>query len=263
MIGWNTKATGFGNTRIWRKNSRAPKKNWYLGGKSWRRRGIRRSRKEKESRNVLSRKWGVLDKLYRIPELKREMKRLNGLLDWVERERQEMVGDGASAGRESGPRRSTRASSKPATEASRVDHPAKKRARPRKPSTAKSILDPVDPAKVTKTSNKKRSVRQKTMVPRDISHAAGKTNVDSSAAEPRCDAAVLVRDGIRPRLRPVHTSRVSKPAPKRPIGRQKDMTRSSPTKGTSKNVTGRSMNASVQRRTRESKRLQSRHPGSR
>lgn len=216
---------------------------------------------EEESRKVLSRKWGVLSKLYKIPELKGEMKRLKALLDWVERERQEMVGDGASAKRESGPRRSTRASSRAiqspyTTEASRVDHPVKKRARPRKPSTAKSILDPVDPAKVAKSSKKKQSTRQRTMVARDVSQAAEKTNVDSSAAGPRCDAAVPIEDGIRARLRPVHASRVSKPAPKRPIGRQKETTRPSSTKGTSKNVSGRSINASIQRSTRGSKRLQ-------
>lgn len=210
---------------------------------------------EEESRKVLSRKWGVLAKLYKIPELKEEMKRLNVILNWVERERQEMVGDGVSAGRESGPRRSTRASSKAATEASRVHHPAKKRTRLQKPSTAKSILDPVDPAKVNKISNKKRSARQRTTVPRDVSQAAEKTNVDSSAAEPRYDAAVPVEDGLCARLRSVHASRVSKPAPKRPIGRQKDMTRPSPTRGTSKNATGRSINPSVQRSTHESKRL--------
>ena len=217
---------------------------------------------EEETKKVLGRKWGVLAELYNIPDLKGEMKRFNAVLDWVERERQKMIGDGASAGRESGPRRSTRASSKAATEASRVHHPAKKSARSQKPSAAKSILDPVDPAKVTKTFNKKRNVRRRTMVPRSVSQAAEKTNLDSNTTEPKSNVAVLVEDGIHAHLRPIRASRVSKSTPKRPIGRQNDTTRPSPTRGPSKNVTGRSRNTLVQRSTRGSKRLQSRRPGS-
>lgn len=237
---------------------------------------------EKESTKVLDLKTGVIDDLHSITKLKGKMKRHNILLYWVERQRRELIDDGASTGQETGPRRSTRVGSRalprsPGTEASGVDHAAKKRARPQKPSTAKSFLDPVDPAKVTKTPKQKRKGLRRTSVPRGNSRAAEKTNVDSKNAEPKSDAATRVKDGMRARLRPVHSSRVSKPAPKRPIGRQKDTTRLSPTRDknrrtgkapllmsiSSKEVVDQSANTSMQRSTRGSKRSQNLRLGSR
>ena len=221
----------------------------------------------------------VIDNLHSIPCVKGEMKQLSLLLDWIEQQRRELVGDCASAGREGGPGRSTRVSSRAlrsplATEASGVDHPAKRRARPQKPSTARSILRPVNPARVSKASNKRQSPRRRTIVPRGaLQAAAGKTIIDSSPAEP-----VPVKDGIRARLRPLHSSRVSKPAPKSPIGQQKGDTKLSPTRDThrrtgkdhpgtpstlSRKVVGRSMDTSLRRSARVSKRSDGCRPSSR
>ena len=185
---------------------------------------------EKESRRVLSLKWGVLSHLYTIPKLKGEMKRLNVLLNWIEQQRQELIGDDANAIQESGPRRSKRVSAKDhtsscVTKASDVDHTSKARVRSQKPSTTKSILDPVDPGKVTKALKQKRKGRRRTSVSRDISRATEKTKVESKTAEPKSDAAVPVKEGIHARLRSVHSSRVSKPASKKSLGRQKDSSR--------------------------------------
>ena len=122
---------------------------------------------EKESRRVLDLKWGVLDNLYSIPRLKGKMKRHNILLNWVEQQRRGLIGDNANAERESGPRRSKRVSprahpSPRVIKASIIDHAAKKRARPQERSRAKSILDPVDPGKVTKASRQKKKCRRRT-----------------------------------------------------------------------------------------------------
>lgn len=185
---------------------------------------------EKESTKVLDLKTDVISTLYSITSLKGKIKRHKVLLDWIERQRRELIGDSASTGQKISPRRSMRVGSRnlpssPGTEASSVDHAAKKRARPQKPSTAKSIFDPVHSAKVTKTPKQKREGRRRRSVPRDTSRAAEKTNADFNTAKLKSDAAVSVKDRMHVRLRPGHSSRVSKSASKRPIGRQKDTTR--------------------------------------
>ena len=229
---------------------------------------------EKESTKVLGLKRLVIDNLCSIPCLKGKMKHLNLLLDWIEQQRRELAGDSASTGKRSGPRRSMRVSSRAhpsPTEASSVDHPGKKRARLQKPSTATSILDPVDPAKVTKTPKRKGKGRRRTNVPRDTSRVAEKTNVDSSLAEPANEVAVPVKDGIRARLGPVHSSRVSKPAPKKSVVQGKGNSKLSPAKDTdrrtgkdrpgtsstsSKKAVGRSIDSSSRRSTRVSQRFE-------
>lgn len=142
---------------------------------------------EQELVKVLDLKRRVLDDLHSIRIVKGKMKRHNVLLDWVERQRLELAADSASTGQRSGPRRSIRLSSgaylRPCTtEASNVDHPAKRGARPQKLSTAKSILSPVYPAKVTKTTKHKGKGRQRPNVTHDTLPAAEKMNVDSSLA---------------------------------------------------------------------------------
>ncbi len=166
---------------------------------------------EKESTKVLDLKTLRLDNLYSIVSLKRRLRQHNVLLDWVEQQRQELVSDNASAAQRSAPRRSTRISARVprATEASSVNYPMNKRVYPPKPSTAKSILGPIDPAKVNKTCNKRRSPYRRA----EISH--------SSTAEPEKEAAVPIKDGMCAHLRPIHSSRVSKPASTRLMGQQK------------------------------------------
>ena len=218
--------------------------------------------------------------------MKVKIERHDVLLNWVERQRRELIGDSARTGQRSGPRRSTRASSGAhltprATEASCVTHPAKKRALPQKPSMVTSILDPVDPAKVAKvakTPKQKGKGRRKTNVPRDTSRAAEKTNINSSVAKSASEAAVPVKDGIRARLGPVHSSRVSKPAPKKSIVQRKDDMKLSPANDTywrtgkdrpgtsstsSKKVVGRSIDFSSRRSARVSQRFEGCRPGAR
>ncbi|MDI1488802.1 MAG: hypothetical protein OHK93_008078 [Ramalina farinacea] len=229
---------------------------------------------EKESTRTMDLKRRVIDNLHSIPCIKGEMKQLSLLLGWIEQQRRELVGDYASAGGEGGPSQSTRISSRAlrsplATEASSVDHPAKRRARPQKSSTARSILRPVNPARVSKASNKRQSLRRRRTVPRGVLQAAvGKTIIDSSPAERRSEAALPVKDRTRACLRPPHSSRVSKPAPRRPIGQRKGDTKLSPTRDThrrtgkdhpgtpltpSRKVVGRSMDLSLRRSARVSK----------
>ena len=186
---------------------------------------------EKESTRVLDLKENVINALGSITSLKDGMKRLKILLDWIEQQRRELVGDSVNAGRKSGPRRSTRVNSRArpsslATKASKVDHPAQKRAR-RQKTTTKSISDPVDPSKVFKTPRQSQKARRRTSVPHNILPAVERTNADFNNAEPKSDTAVPIKDGMDARLRHVHSSRISKLASNRPNGRQKDTTRPS------------------------------------
>lgn len=231
---------------------------------------------EKESTKVLDLKTTVISDLGAITRMNKRMKQHNILLGWVEQQRRKLIGDRANAERESGSRRSRRVSS--------GAHPnlrAEKCTRPQKPSMAKSILDRVDPAKVTKTPKQKRKGRRGTSVLCHTSQAAEKTaekpNVDINTAEPTSVAAVPVKNGMRARLQPLPSSRVSKPTPKRPIGRHKDTTRLSRTEDRHqlareeplhmstlcKEVIDQSMNTSMQRSTRGSKRSQNLRLGSR
>ena len=171
-------------------------------------------------------KWQVLDSLHSVRIVKMKMERHNILLDWVERQRQELVGDSARTGQRSGLRRSTRLSSGAhlspgAIKASSVAHPAKRCTRSQKPLTGTSILHPVNPAKVTKTRKQKGRARQRVDVPRNTSPAAEKTGVDSSFTKPANKAAVPVKDGLHAHLNRVRSSRVSKPAPKKSIAPRK------------------------------------------
>lgn len=229
---------------------------------------------DKESTKVLDLKRRVLEYLRSVQSVKGQMKRHNVLLDWIERQRRELAGDSASAGRGSGPRRSTRVSSGAhrsprATEASSVDHPAKKRARPQKPSMAKSILSPVDPAKVSKASSRRRSPHQKVGASSDTSQMAGKMTIACGTPESRIEQAFSVRNATPAPLRPIHSSRVSKPGGKWQSGQRKDGTKALSTGrcGEDKSRTslrpstgGKSARPSVNMPPRRSKRM-SKQPG--
>lgn len=224
---------------------------------------------EKESTKVLDLKRRVLSDLHSIPSVKGEMKRLSVLLDWIERQRRELAGDSASTGGGSGPRRSTGVSSgvhrsPRATEASSVDHPAKKRARPQKSSMAKSILSPVDPAKISKASSRRRSHHQKMGASSNTSRMTGKITMDCSTPESRIEQTSYVRNATPAPLRPIHLSRVSKPGGKWRSGQRNDGTTASTTGicGEDKSRTslrplpgGRAARPSVDRPLRRSKRM--------
>ena len=97
----------------------------------------------------------------------------------------------------------------PATEPSRHDKPPKASSRKRKQSTARSILSPVDPAKVSKAPSKRRGPHQKMSVPYDTSQEAEKTTPNSSTPESRSKQAFKVKDPMPASLRPIHSLRVS------------------------------------------------------
>ena len=126
----------------------------------------------------------------RLDHTKGKIKRHNILLEWIERQRREIAGGRADTGKEGGQGRSKRASSRalrnrPATEASKPNKPPKTSGRKRKQSTARSILSPVDPAKVSKAPSKRRGPHQKISVPYDTSQEAEKTTPNSSTPESR------------------------------------------------------------------------------
>ncbi|KAI9889401.1 MAG: hypothetical protein M1814_005337 [Vezdaea aestivalis] len=183
---------------------------------------------EKESTRVMDLKSGVISALGSITSLKEKMKSLKVLLDWIEEQRRELVDDDTDAGQKSGPRRPTRVNSRAhpsprATRASKINHHGQKRAFQQN-TTTKSILDPVNPAKISKTPRQSRKGRREASVRHDISLEAEKTTVNSNIAEPKSDTAISVKDGICARLRPVHSSRISKPTSKGSIGRRRDTT---------------------------------------
>ena len=220
-------------------------------------------------------------KLDSISCTKAKLKRHNILLEWIERQRREIAGSRADTEKEGCQGRSKRASSRalrnrPATEASKPNKPPKASGRKRKQSTERSILSPVDPAKVSKAS-KRRGPHQKMSVPCDTSQEAEKTTPNSSTPESRSKQAFKVKDSMPTSLRPIHSSRVSKPGRKRPTRLRRDGTKLSPTTGThqltrrdnlgtsSTPSTGRkamqqSANASLRRSTRISMPPERLHP---
>ncbi|KAL8650292.1 MAG: hypothetical protein Q9210_003911 [Variospora velana] len=224
---------------------------------------------EKESTKVLDLKRRVLDDLRSVRSVKGRMKRCNVKLDWTERQRRELAGDSASTGGASGPRRSIRVSSgahrSPRTrETSSIDYPAKKRARPQKSLMAKSILSPVDPARVSKASSRRRSLHQKIGASSNTSRMAGKITIDCGTPESRIEQASYVRNATPASLRPIHSSRVSKPGGKSRSGQRNDGTKASTTGicGEVKSSTslrpstgGRSARPSVDMPLRRSKRM--------
>lgn len=212
-----------------------------------------------------------------ISDTKRKMKRHNVLLEWIEQQRREIASGRADTKEESSQGRSKRASSRafrnrPATEASRTNKPPKASGRKRKQSTTRSILSPVDPAKVSKAPSKRRSPRQQMSVPCDTSQTAEKTTTDSSNPESRSKQAMPAS------LRPIHSSRVSKPRGKRPTRQRRDGTKlpittgahrlkreynsgPSSTPSTGRKAMQQSADASLRRSTRTSKPPERFHPG--
>ena len=228
-------------------------------------------------------KGKVISALSYIPLIRGKIKRHNVLLEWIEQQRRKIAGGRADIEKEGGQDRSKRASSRvlrnhPATEPSRPNKPPKANGREEKQSTARSIHSPVDPAKVSKAPNKRRSPRRKMSVPCDASQAVEKTTTDSSAPEPRSKQAFKVKDAMPASLRPIHSSRVSKPGAKRPTRLCRGGTKLTPTTGvrrrtredklgtlptpsTDRKAMQQSANASLRRSTRTTKPPERFHPG--
>ena len=176
----------------------------------------------------------VSSELDSISCIKGKMKRHNVLLEWIEQQRREIVGGRADTEKEGGHGRSKRTISRvlqnhPATEASKSNKPPRASGRKRKQSTARSILGPVDPTKVSKAPSKRRSPRGKMSFPCGASQEAEKTNTDSDTPASRSKQVCKVKHVMPASLRPIHSSRVSKPAGKQPTRLRMDGTKSSPT----------------------------------
>lgn len=185
--------------------------------------------KATESTEKIGLKRKVLSELGWLPCIKRKIKRLIVLLEWIEQQRREIAANCAPTQKKGGQDRSKRASSRapqnrPATEAFRPNKPPKANSRERKQSTTRSILSPVDSAKVFKGASKRRSSLQKMSVLCDTSQAAEKTTTDIST-ESRSQQAFKVKHTMPASLRPIHSSRNSKPGGTRPTKVRRDGTK--------------------------------------
>ena len=218
-----------------------------------------------------------------IKDARGKMKRHNILLEWIEQQRREIAGGRADTEKEGVQGQLKRASSRAlrnraVIKPSRLNNPPKANGRIRKQWTTRSILSPVDPAKVSKRHSKRRSPRRKMSVPCDALQSTGKTNTDPSTPESRSKQAFKVKDTIPASLRPVHLLRVSKPGKKRPSGLSRDGTKLplatgtywpkrehnlglSSTPSTARKAMQQPANASLRRSTRKSKPPERFRPG--
>ena len=110
-------------------------------------------------------------------------------------------------------------------ETSKLGKPPKANGRERKQSTKRSILSPVNPTKVSKAPGKSRISHQKMSIPCDILQTAEKTTNNSSIPKYRRKQVSKAKDTVPPSLRPIHSSRVSKPGKTQPAGLRIDGTR--------------------------------------
>ncbi|KAI9704970.1 MAG: hypothetical protein M1836_006750 [Candelina mexicana] len=217
----------------------------------------------------------VINALSWIPRERGKIKRHNILLEWIEQQRREIAGGPVVIEQEGGQGQSKGPSSRalrnrPAAEASRLNKTLKADGRKRKQSMTRSILSPVDPAKVSKAPSKRRSPRQKMSFPCGALKEAENTTTDSAASESRRNQAFKVKDAMPALLRHIHVSRVSKSGQKWPNEVRKGGTKqpsttgthrrkrehslgSSSTLSTSRKAMQRSVNASLRRSTRTSK----------
>ncbi len=156
----------------------------------------------RESTEKIELKGKVLSALSSIPLTRGKMKRHNVLLEWIEQQRREIAASCAPTqkkGGQGGPKRASPRAlrNRPATAASRTNKPPKANGHIRKQSTTRSILSPVDPAKVSKRHGKRRSPRRKMSVPCGALQSAGKTTTDPSTPESRSKQALGQRHNTR------------------------------------------------------------------
>ena len=85
----------------------------------------------------------------------------------------------------------------------------------RKQRKTRSILSPVNPSRISKAPEKKRTGRRKVSISYNTSQSAEKTTIDPSVSEPGCKRTSKVKSIMPTPLRPIHSSRVSKSGSKR------------------------------------------------
>ncbi|KAF7506289.1 hypothetical protein GJ744_011862 [Endocarpon pusillum] len=172
---------------------------------------------------------------------KEKIKRHDVLLKWIEQQRREIVSGCTDVKNEGGQRSSKRAGLRAlrnhfATEASKPNKLLKANGRQQKRSTARSVLSPVDPTKVSKAPRSHRSPYQKMSGLCNGSQAAETASSNSNTPKPRRKQEFKAKDAMPPSLRPIHSSRVSKPGDKRPARRGRNGTKLPPTTGTHRTI---------------------------
>ncbi|KAL8801323.1 MAG: hypothetical protein Q9182_004529 [Xanthomendoza sp. 2 TL-2023] len=237
----------------------------------------------KEPLRKIRLRGAVIGALGSIPLTRGKVKRHEVLVEWIEQQRQGIDGGRADIENEGGRGQSNEASSRlpqnlPTIEASRLSKPPTVNVRQRKQPMARSILSPVDPAKVSKASTRRRRSRQKLSVLCDRPQAAEKMTIDSAAPESRSKQASKVKDVMPASLRPTHSSGICKPGRKRLTGLHTGSTKFSPTAGSprpkrenkfgrlsipsvGRNAMQQSANAPLRRSTRTSKPPERIYPG--
>lgn len=174
----------------------------------------------------------VSDELGSISYIEGRIKRHRVLLEWIEQQRREIVNGPADTEKEGGQDWSKRASSRvlrkrPATEASKLNKPERANGRKHKQWTAKSILGPLNPTKISKPPSKGRSPHRKLSSQCSLLHNAEEMTTDAGTTESRSKQAFKVNNVMPASLRPIHSSRISKPAGKQPNSLRRDGTKSS------------------------------------
>ncbi|KAI9779204.1 MAG: hypothetical protein M1816_003644 [Peltula sp. TS41687] len=191
-------------------------------------------KESKESVEKIMLRGKVISALSWVPSAKRNVARHKILLQWIERQRREIATGCADIEKEGNQGQVKRARSRTlqnhvAIEASRPNRSLKVGRKLKQP-TARSILGPISPSKVSKAPRKKPSPhRRKLSVSYKTSQAAEKATTDPSALESRSERASRDPDVVPTSLRPIHTSKVSKSRSKRPTGLHKDGRRLPPT----------------------------------
>ncbi|KAL9017488.1 MAG: hypothetical protein Q9185_005201 [Variospora sp. 1 TL-2023] len=237
----------------------------------------------KEPLKKIQLKGAVISALGSIPLTRGKVKRYKILLELIEQQRQEIAGGCTDIKKEGGRDQLKEVSSRvfrnhPTVEALRVNKIPRASGRKRKQSTARSILSPVVPTKISKAPSKRRSFRRKLSVLCESPQAAEKMTIGPTVPQSESKQALKIKDTIPAPLRSIHSSRVRKPGGKRLSGLQRGSTISSPTVGTPRQTretnlgslttrsTGKkamqqSAEASLRRSTRTSKRPERFCPG--
>ncbi|KAL8973570.1 MAG: hypothetical protein Q9197_002193 [Variospora fuerteventurae] len=228
----------------------------------------------KEPLKKIRLKGAVISALGSIPLTRGKVKRHQVLLEWIEQQRQEIAGGCTDVEKKGGRGQSKEVSSRvlrnhPTIEASRVNKTPKANGRKRKQSTARSILSPVNPTKISKAPSKRRSFRRKLSVLCDSPQAAEKMTIGPTVPQSKSKQALKIKDTMPAPLRSIHSSRVRKPGGKRisspTVGtprqtRETNLGRLS-TRSRGQKAMQQSADASLRRSARTSKRPERFRPG--
>lgn len=180
----------------------------------------------------------VLGGLCQVVNIRRKIRRQKILVEWIERQRRMIVSKGTNSIQDTENRgdqdQAKRGRSRPlrnhaASATSRPCGSLKAGGRERKQRKTRSILSPVDPSRVSKAPEKKRTGRRKASIANDTSQSAEKTIIDPSTAEPRSKRISKVKDTMPAPLRSIHSPRVSKSDGRRSTELHVDGTKLRPT----------------------------------